>query len=103
MSVDGMVVFFFGVPVISAVAFLIALVCLIVIKQRNCRDDALSVARLRKPPRRQAVSDTNNYFPQNISAATNRCVTFYSDCAFIMIRTAFRQRSGPTVLTLQKG
>ncbi len=38
MSIDGMVLFFFGIPVLSAAAFLIALIYLIVIIQKNQRE-----------------------------------------------------------------
>ena len=37
MSIDGMVLFFFGIPGLSAAAFLIALIYLIVLKQKNKR------------------------------------------------------------------
>ena len=38
MSIDGMVLFFFGIPVLSAVGFLIALIYWIVLKRKNQRE-----------------------------------------------------------------
>ena len=37
MAIDGMVLFFFGIPGLSAAAFLIALIYLITLKRKNQR------------------------------------------------------------------